>query len=106
MYCFKNIVINKLKFELNGRENKMDKEQIKVKLLEIVKEELTEIEADDIDIHASFEKAYGMNSINLIQLIVALEPALGVKFDDRELALKKYDSFHDLITILEEKLNK
>lgn len=82
----------------------MEKKEIKEKLLEIIEEEMPEVEADKIDMKASFADEYGVDSVSLIKLIVEAEKAFNVKFDDRELALNKYENFDDVVDIIEGKL--
>ena len=82
----------------------MDKKEIKEKLLEIVEEEMPEVETDKVDTAASFVDEYDVDSVSLIKVIVDAENVFGVKFDDRELALNKYESFDDVIDVIENKL--
>lgn len=82
----------------------MEKNEIKEKLLEIVEDEMPDIEADKVDMEASFTDEYGVDSVSLIKVIVDAEKTFDVKFDDKELALNKYHSFEDVVDIIEEKL--
>ncbi|MCR5702872.1 MAG: acyl carrier protein [Lachnospiraceae bacterium] len=82
----------------------MEKSEIKEKLLEIVEEEMPDVEADKVDMGASFTDEYGVDSVSLIKVIVDAEKTFDVKFDDKELALNKYHSFEDVADIIEEKL--
>jgi acyl carrier protein len=82
----------------------MEKSEIKEKLLEIVEEEMPDIEANKVDMDASFTDEYGVDSVSLIKVIVDAEKTFDVKFDDKELALNKYHSFEDVVDIIEEKL--
>lgn len=82
----------------------MEKSEIKEKLLEIVEEEMPDVEADKVDMGASFTDEYGVDSVSLIKVIVDAEKTFDVKFDDKELALNKYHSFEDVVDIIEEKL--
>lgn len=82
----------------------MEKNEIKDKLLEIIEEELPDVEADKVDTSASLADDYGVDSVSLIKMIVDAEQAFNVKFDDRELALNKYDNFDDVIDTIEKKL--
>lgn len=82
----------------------MEKSEIKEKMLEIVEEELPEVDINKVDTGASFTDEYGVDSVSLIKMIVDAETAFDVKFDDHELALNKYDSFDDVINVIEEKL--
>jgi len=82
----------------------MEKKEIEEKMLEIIEEEMPEIEADKIDLEASFTDEYGVDSVSLIKVIVDAEQKFNVKFDDRELALNKYNNFEDVVEVIEEKL--
>ncbi|MGN0437085.1 MAG: acyl carrier protein [Lachnospiraceae bacterium] len=82
----------------------MDKSEIKEKMLEIIEEEMPEVDANSLDTGASFTDEYGVDSVSLIKMIVDAENTFDVKFDDHELALNKYDSFDDVIEVIEEKL--
>lgn len=82
----------------------MEKNEIKDKLLAIIEEELPNVEADKVDTSASLADDYGVDSVSLIKMIVDAEQAFNVKFDDRELALNKYDNFDDVIDTIEKKL--
>lgn len=82
----------------------MEKSKIKEKLLEIIEEELPDVQTDKIDMGASFADEYGVDSVSLIRMIVDAEQTFDVKFDDRELALNKYENFDDMIEVIEEKL--
>ena len=82
----------------------MEKSEIKDKFLQIVEEELPDVEADKVDTSGSLEDDYGVDSVSLIKVIVGAEKVFDVKFDDRELALNKYESFDDVIDTIEKKL--
>ncbi|MBR1598368.1 MAG: acyl carrier protein [Lachnospiraceae bacterium] len=82
----------------------MEKNEIKEKFLEIIEEEMPEIEADKVDLEASFTDEYGVDSVSLIKVIVDAEEKFNVKFDDKELALNKYNNFEDVVDLIEEKL--
>ena len=82
----------------------MEKSEIKDKLLEIIEEELPDVDAASVDTGASLADDYGVDSVSLIKMIVDAESAFDVKFDDRELALNKYESFDDVIDTIEKKL--
>ena len=82
----------------------MEKNEIKEKFLEIIEEEMPEIEADKLDLEASFTDEYGVDSVSLIKVIVDAEEKFNVKFDDKELALNKYNNFEDVVDLIEEKL--
>lgn len=80
----------------------MDKEQITKKLEEVILEVMPEF--DSINMNASIVNEYGVNSISIIRIIVALEEKFDVFFTDYELALSSYDTFADLAAAIAEKL--
>lgn len=82
----------------------MEKREIKDKLLEIIEDEMPDLETGSLDTSAAFVDEYGVDSVSLIKVIVDVEDAFAVKFDDRELALNKYENFDDVIEVIEEKL--
>ena len=84
----------------------MQREEIKGKLLEVIGEDLPDVDAKAVDVSADFVEEYDVNSIQLIQLIVDAEKSFDVSFDDKELALGKYQSFDDLIDKIESKINE
>ncbi|MBR4515542.1 MAG: acyl carrier protein [Lachnospiraceae bacterium] len=81
----------------------MDKDQIVKKLNEVIQAELPDIE-EDVNLNASITQEYGVNSVSLIRLIVALEEKFDISFTDYELALSEYESFSDLVAVITEKL--
>ena len=46
----------------------------------------------------------GLDSVSLIKVIVDAEKEFDVAFDDRELALNKYENLNDVVELIEEKL--
>lgn len=80
----------------------MDKDQITKKLEEVISETMPNIE--NLNMTSSMVDVYGVNSISLINIIVAAEAKFDVKFTDYELALSSYDTFGDLLATIEEKL--
>ena len=75
----------------------MDKETLKSKVLKVVSDVLPEIDVDNIDMSAELTKKYGINSVSVIQIIVALEQEFGILYDDSELALGLYYDMNDLV---------
>ena len=53
----------------------MEKEKIKEKLAELIKEVMPEVD-EDIKFNVDIEQEYGVNSISIIKLIIAIEKAL------------------------------
>ena len=46
---------------------------------------------------AELTKKYGINSVSVIQIIVALEQEFGILYEDSELALGLYYDMNDLV---------
>lgn len=81
----------------------MEKNEIKDKLLDIIEEEVPEVDKNAIDTSASLSDD-GLDSVSLIKVIVDAEKEFDVVFDDRELALNKYENLNDVVELIEEKL--
>ena len=75
----------------------MDKETLKSKVLKVVSDVLPEIDVDNLDMSAELTKKYGINSVSVIQIIVALEQEFGILYEDSELALGLYYDMNDLV---------
>ena len=75
----------------------MDKETLKSKVLKVVSDVLPEIDVDNIDMSAELTKKYGINSVSVIQIVVALEQEFGILYEDSELALGLYYDMNDLV---------
>ena len=60
----------------------MEKEKIKEKLAELIKEVMPEVD-EDIKFNVDIEQEYGVNSISIIKLIIAIEinKETGIQFD-------------------------
>ena len=85
----------------------MNKEEVKKQLLDVILSTSLqeELEGKTIDTAADFVEEYGVNSITLIEILVASETSFKVSFDDKELALNKYHSFDDVADLIVKKLN-
>lgn len=81
----------------------MEKKEIEDKLLDIIEEEVPEVDKNAIDTSASLSDD-GLDSVSLIKVIVDAEKEFDVVFDDRELALNKYENLNDVVELIEEKL--
>lgn len=82
----------------------MEKEKIKEKLAELIKEVMPEVD-EDIKFNVDIEQEYGVNSISIIKLIIAIEKAFEVDFSDYELALDNYSTFDDVVNSIVKKLD-
>ena len=80
----------------------MDRPQINEKLEEVILDVMPEL--DKVDLSASITSTYGVNSVSLIRIILAVENKFDVSFTDYELALSSYDTFGDLAAAVAEKL--
>ncbi len=81
----------------------MDREKINQELVSLIQAAMPEIDGD-VSLSASIVSEYGVNSVSIIRLIVAIESKFGVSFSDYELDLAGYDSFSDLAAVIEKKL--
>ncbi|MCR5149173.1 MAG: acyl carrier protein [Eubacterium sp.] len=81
----------------------MEKEQIEQKLADLVKEVMPEVD-EDIKFNVDIEQEYGVNSVSIIKLIVAIERKFNVEFTDYELALDNYSTFGNLAELIGKKL--
>lgn len=81
----------------------MEKNEIKDKLLDIIEEEVPEVDKNALDTSASLSDD-GLDSVSLIKVIVDAEKEFDVVFNDRELALNKYENLNDVVELIEEKL--
>lgn len=82
----------------------MEKEQIRESLKSLIADVLPE--TGDINFDVDIEKEYGVNSISIIQLIIAAEDEFGISFSDYELALDGYGTFGDFVEVIKVKLDK
>lgn len=82
----------------------MGKEAVKTKVLQVVSDIFPDIDTDNIDLSAELTNEYGVNSVSIIQLIVALEREFDIEFEDSELALGLYYDMNDVITAVEAKV--
>lgn len=74
---------------------------VKDKIVEMVKEELL---VDDIDLNADLTNDYQIDSIGLIEFIMALEDEFDVELPDDE--LQDLRTTQDVINLVESKLEK
>lgn len=81
----------------------MDRDKINTELLDLIGEVMPEI-GDDLNLNTSIVNDYGVNSVSIIRLIVAVESKFKIEFTDYELDLSSYDTFGDLAAVIAEKL--
>ena len=76
---------------------------IEEKLLEILKNnsKVENLEARDLN-ERTFNEM-GVNSLNFIKIIVELEEAFDIEFDDEQINYGLLNNIHDLIVLIEEK---
>jgi acyl carrier protein len=81
----------------------MEKEEVRLALVELLSDVMPEIEDVSMDVDITTE--YGINSVSIIRLIVAAEEKFDIKFTDYELSLDSYPTFGDLVATIKEKLD-
>lgn len=81
----------------------MEKETVEKELLSLIGEVMPEL--DGVDLKKDIVTEYGVNSISIIRLIVAVEEKFEVSFTDYELALEGYQCFGDVAALIEKKLD-
>ena len=81
----------------------MEKETVEKELISLIGEVMPEL--DGVDLKKDIVAEYGVNSISIIRLIVAVEEKFEVSFTDYELALEGYQCFGDVAALIEKKLD-
>lgn len=74
------------------------------KLKKIIAECGEGIDSNVIDSKTDLIRDFGFSSINIIQLIVALESEFDIEIDDEYLVFEKLSPYIELVTILRKKL--
>jgi len=74
--------------------------EIEKKVLNVLVEEF-ELEPDDLKPEANLYEDLGLDSLDAVDMVVALEKAFGMKFTDQE-ALRKVRTVADLFQLLKE----
>lgn len=79
---------------------------IEEKLLEILKNnsKVENLEARDLN-EITFNEM-GVNSLNFIKIIVELEEAFNIEFDDEQINYGLLNNIHDLIVLIKEKMDQ
>ena len=85
-----------------GLQNKMGKDEVRQELILLINDVMPEL--GEVGMDADITKEYGINSISIIRLIVAVEEKFDIKFSDYELSLDEYPTFGDLAAVVYEKL--
>ena len=81
----------------------MEKETVEKELISLIGEVMPEL--TDVDLKKDFVSEYGVNSISIIRLIVAVEEKFKISFTDYELALEGYQCFGDVAALIAKKLD-
>lgn len=82
----------------------MDREAVKTKVLQVISDIFPELDMESLDMSAEITKEYGVNSVSIIQLIVALENEFDIEFEDSELALGLYYDMNDVVAAVAAKV--
>ncbi len=82
----------------------MDKEKVTAELIELIGEVMPEL--GTVDTSKNIVNEYGINSISIIRLIVAVESKFKITFTDYELDLGSYDTFGDLASVIAKKIDE
>jgi acyl carrier protein len=80
----------------------MDRTEIEAKLTELLVDELG-IERDDITTDAKFEEDLDVDSLGVVELLMALEDNFGVKIPDEE--AEQITTVGEAVDLVELKLN-
>lgn len=80
----------------------MDKSQIDAKLVDLLVDELG-LERDDITMEASFEEDLDVDSLGVVELLMALEDNFDVKIPDEE--AEKITTVGEAAELVSQKLN-
>ena len=82
----------------------MEKEQVAKELAELISEVMPEL--GEIDFKKDIVNEYGINSVSIIRLIVAVESRFSISFTDYELDLASYRTFEQLADVVAKKLDE
>ena len=82
----------------------MEKEQVAKELAELISEVMPEL--GEIDLKKDIVNEYGINSVSIIRLIVAVESRFNISFTDYELELASYRTFEQLADVVAKKLDE
>jgi len=82
----------------------MEKEQVAKELAELISEVMPEL--GEIDLKKDIVNEYGINSVSIIILIVAVESRFNISFTDYELDLASYRTFEQLADVVAKKLDE
>ena len=82
----------------------MEKEQVAKELAELISEVMPEL--GEIDLKKDIVNEYGINSVSIIRLIVAVESRFNISFTDYELDLATYRTFEQLADVVAKKLDE
>ena len=89
-------------FDLKGVVSRMEKDEVKKAVLELIEDVMPELE--DVAFDKNIVSEYGVSSVSIIKLIVEAEKKFEISFSDYELALDSYDTFGDFARVVYDKL--
>jgi len=71
----------------------MDNAAIESRLRTMIVERLfLRVKPEEIEVNASLMDTYGVDSVSLLELVVGLEEAFGIRLDDGEFNIKHFSS--------------
>jgi len=71
------------------------------KVIEILRRNLTLDETNDAELLESDFQAMGVNSLNFIKIVVAMEEAFDLEFDDDDLNYNAFRNVNDIVALME-----
>lgn len=78
---------------------------IEMRLIKILKENIANSSLDDEKLLNSDMQGLGVNSLNFIKIIVAIEQEFDIEIDDSQLNYQLFGSIKDIVALIEENLN-
>jgi acyl carrier protein len=84
---------------------RMDKKSIAERILAVIREKKI-LRVRSIDTKSALDQCYGLDSVGMISLIIALEEDFSIEFDDYELQLERLSTVDQIAGLLMNKLEK
>ena len=83
----------------------MNRQEIKIKLCEIMKLAMPSLELNDDTLNENAELAtdLGLSSVGVLYVVIGIEEMFGIRFDD--VGFSDFETLGDVITYIEKKVN-